>query len=89
MIKACRPLLVFSRVSSTMMWPSLSSLLSALATKMGAGGKKQPLPLIPLPLPKGERDILKIEEFRRRHPNCGVCINRAAHDGSTNTRGRH
>jgi hypothetical protein len=39
MIKACRPLLVFSRISSTMVQMSLPSLLSALAAKTGAGGR--------------------------------------------------
>jgi hypothetical protein len=39
MIEALRPLLVFSRISSTMMQPSLSSSFSALAAKTGEGGR--------------------------------------------------
>jgi hypothetical protein len=39
MIEARRPLLVFFCISSTMMRPSSSSLLSALAAKTGAGGR--------------------------------------------------
>ncbi len=42
LIEACRPLLVFSRVSTMMMQLYLLLSLSALAAKMGAGGKKQP-----------------------------------------------
>ncbi len=42
MIEALHPLLVFSRVFLTMMRLSLLSSLSALAAKMGAGGKKRP-----------------------------------------------
>ncbi len=42
MIKARRPLLVFSRISSTMMRLSSSSSLLALAAKTGAGGRSDP-----------------------------------------------
>jgi hypothetical protein len=79
MIKARRPLLVFSRVSSTMMRPSLLLLLSALATKTGVGGKKQPL--LPMPPPP-------IEEFPRPCPGCNVYVDRAVCDGLTDVQGR-
>jgi hypothetical protein len=88
MIEARRPLLVFSRVSSTMMRPSSSSSLSALAAKTGAGGKKLPLPPMPPPPPTGGRDTPEIEEFRRRCPDCDVYVDRAARDGSTDAGGR-
>ena len=83
----CRPLLVFSHISSTMMQPSLSLSLSALAAKTGAGGKKRPLLLMPPPPPTGEGDTEEIEEFRRRRPNCKVYVDRAARDGSTDVQG--
>jgi hypothetical protein len=89
MIKACRPLLVFSRISWTMMQPSLLSLLLALAAKTGAGGKKRPLPPMPPPPPTWGRDTPEIKEFRSRCPNCNVYINRAVRDGSTNVQGQH
>ncbi len=79
MIEARRPFLVFSRVSLTMMQPSLLSLLSALATKRGMGGKKQPLLLMP-PSP--------IKEIRCRRPGCNVYVNRAVYDGSTDAQGQ-
>jgi hypothetical protein len=88
MIEACCPLLVFSRVSSTMMRLSLSLLLSALANKTGVGGKKQPLLPMPPPPPMGGGDILEIEEFRCHHPGCNVYVNRVARDGLTNVQGQ-
>jgi hypothetical protein len=65
MIKTCRPLLVFTRVSSTMMRPylSLSSSLPALAAKMGAGENKQPLPLMPPPPPTGGEGHSRNQRF--------------------------
>ncbi len=50
MVKARHPLLVFSRVSLTVMRPFLLLSLLALAAKTGGGGKKQallPMPLLP------------------------------------------
>jgi hypothetical protein len=90
MIEARRPLLVFSRISSTIMRPSSSSPLSALAAKTGAGGRSDhsPLPPMPPPPPTWGRDTPEIEEFRRRRPNCDVYVDRAARDGSTDARGR-
>jgi hypothetical protein len=41
----------------------------------------------PLP-PTGGRDTPEIEEFRRRHPDCIIYVDRAAHDGSTDARGQ-
>jgi hypothetical protein len=87
MIKACCPLLVFSRVSLTMMGPSLLSSLSALAAKMGAGGKKQPLlPMPPLP-PTGGEGHSGNRRFCHCHPDCNVYVNRATCDGLTNVQG--
>ncbi len=56
---------------------------------MGAGGKKQPLLPMPLPLPTKGRDMPEIKEFRCCCPNCNVYVDRAAHDGSTNAQGEH
>jgi hypothetical protein len=88
-IEARRPLLVFSRVSLTMIRPSSSSSLSALAAKTGAGGKKRPLPPMAPPPPTGGRDTPEIKEFRRRRPDCNVYVNRAARDVSTDALGQH
>jgi hypothetical protein len=60
MIEGRRPLLVFSHVSLTMMQPTLSLSLSALAAKTGAGGEKRPLLPMPPPPPTVGRDTLKI-----------------------------
>jgi hypothetical protein len=71
-----------------MMRPSLTSSLSALAAKMGAGGEKQPLPRMPPAPPTGGRDTQKIKEFRCRRPDCNVYVDRAARDGSNDARGQ-
>jgi hypothetical protein len=54
----------------------------------GGGGKKRPLPPMPPPPPRWGRDTPEIKEFRRRRPGCDVYVDRAAHDGSTDARGR-
>jgi hypothetical protein len=61
MIEACHPLLVFSCVSSTIMQLSLLSSLSALASKTGAGGKKQQLLQMRPPLPTGGGTLQKLK----------------------------
>jgi hypothetical protein len=87
MIEARHPLLIFSRVFSTIMRPSLLSSLLALAAKMVVGGKKWAPPPMPLPPPTGGRDTPEIKESCCRHPNCNVYINRATRDGSNNAWG--
>jgi hypothetical protein len=59
MIKDRPPLLVFSRISLTMMQPSLLSLLLALATKTGAGGRSNHSRQCPHHRPPGEGTIRK------------------------------
>ncbi len=70
------------------MQPSLSLSLSALAAKTRVGGKKQPLLLMPPPLPTGGRDTPEIKEFRHRRPDCNVYVDRATHGGLTDVQGQ-
>jgi hypothetical protein len=43
---------------------------------------------MPPPPPTGGKDTPEIEEFRRRHPDCDVYVDRATRDGSTDAGGR-
>jgi hypothetical protein len=43
---------------------------------------------MPPPPPTGGRQTPDIKEFHRCHPDCDVYVDRAAHDGSTDGRGR-
>jgi hypothetical protein len=88
MIEARRPLLIFSRISSTMMRPSSLSSLSAFAAKTRAGGEEATTPTNAPPPPTGGRDTPEIEELRRRRPDCDVYVDRAKRDGLTDARGR-
>jgi hypothetical protein len=59
MIEARHPLLLFSRISSTMMRPFLSSSLSALTAKTGVGGRSDHSRRCLRQSPRGEGTLWK------------------------------